>query len=439
MFTKFFIVIILLVLCHTDAVCDKQQLIRDLMDDLADNGYLDCVRKIEKPDKETEEEYNKRKAAEWNSSCSFETTYDWATDLKLNYGLTELKNQFSGEISNDPNQADMCEIVRYAIQGGLLDPNNKDISKIDPQIFERINCIGDDDDNQICAVNGLSAFKKELWTIFLFSSNIKINGKPEFNYQAKVESSTVRLDEAYSINRVKNSALKQIPNAVENSVSKQMAQEYDLINMKESNPTLQKNDYLANSFLNSIFKKQPFELSGMWSKFNCLNLAIKLPKLTYVIAFSMISGENDNSRLAIRMLVNNQPQISSRAIHGYMRFPQVTTAFVTKLAPGDHIIDTEYRMSTDLAIDPLKSDTQNLQSGIILIPDTNLFFKKVINSDMVRLLSGNKWYDFPGIEVRTSFETTSLVLVLYNYSSPAINSHVITRITVNDEPIGVYN
>ena len=73
-----------------DVVCAEDELIRELREDIADNGKkkeffllkknlghlgkLDCLREIiaQNPDTETDAEKAKRLAAEWNGDCSFE-------------------------------------------------------------------------------------------------------------------------------------------------------------------------------------------------------------------------------------------------------------------------------------------------------------------------------------------------------------------------------
>lgn len=108
-------IVILLCLTKCDSVCDQEVLILELKQDLEDNGILDCLRTIKPPNGviETPEQKNKRLAAQWDTSCSFESTYDWVSQLKKNFGITTLVDEIGEQIEkNTEDQADMCEIIR---------------------------------------------------------------------------------------------------------------------------------------------------------------------------------------------------------------------------------------------------------------------------------------------------------------------------------------
>jgi len=64
-------------------VCTDQQLILELKQDLADNGKLDCMRKLVVLHgvKETENMTNLRLAAEWDTDCAFEANYNWKKQM----------------------------------------------------------------------------------------------------------------------------------------------------------------------------------------------------------------------------------------------------------------------------------------------------------------------------------------------------------------------
>ena len=112
------IILITIFLLHpinSDSVCDEEVLILELKQDLEDNGILDCLRIIKPPNGviETPEQKNKRLAAQWDTSCSFESTYDWVSQLKKNFGITTLVDEIGEPTEkNSEDQADMCEIVR---------------------------------------------------------------------------------------------------------------------------------------------------------------------------------------------------------------------------------------------------------------------------------------------------------------------------------------
>jgi hypothetical protein len=98
------------------AVCDLKTLIIELKQDLADNGMLDCLRKIDPPHfvEETEQQKNLRLAAQWDTSCSFESSSNWPELLLKNYGITTLVDSTGEAVKkNFEDQADMCEIIRY--------------------------------------------------------------------------------------------------------------------------------------------------------------------------------------------------------------------------------------------------------------------------------------------------------------------------------------
>jgi len=60
------------------------------MQDILDNGKLDCLRKPLDPPTdrvETDEDKKKRLEAAWDTDCAFEAEYDWLKPLKDLYGL----------------------------------------------------------------------------------------------------------------------------------------------------------------------------------------------------------------------------------------------------------------------------------------------------------------------------------------------------------------
>jgi len=110
-----FTILILLSSIQSDAVCDLNTLIVEIKQDLKDNGMLDCLRVIEPPHsvEETEEQKNLRLAAQWDTSCAFESNGAWVETLKKHYDINTLVDSVGEPVKkNFPNQADMCEIVR---------------------------------------------------------------------------------------------------------------------------------------------------------------------------------------------------------------------------------------------------------------------------------------------------------------------------------------
>lgn len=116
LFLQMFLFFFYLSMINCDAVCDEELLILEIKQDLQDNGLLECLRVIKPPSGvvETIDQKNKRLAAQWDSSCSFEASYDWFTPLKKNFGITTLVNEVGEPVEyNIPEQADICEIIRY--------------------------------------------------------------------------------------------------------------------------------------------------------------------------------------------------------------------------------------------------------------------------------------------------------------------------------------
>ena len=74
-------------------VCSEDELVKELYEDIIDNGKLDCLRKSVTPNEadETEDQRSRRIAAEWNGDCSFEAegtgNANWLTKLTNNYSL----------------------------------------------------------------------------------------------------------------------------------------------------------------------------------------------------------------------------------------------------------------------------------------------------------------------------------------------------------------
>jgi hypothetical protein len=75
---------------RSDSVCIESVLVTELIQDIRDNGKLDCLRKPLSPptDKpESEKEKKNRLEAAWDTDCAFEADYDWLKPLKERYGL----------------------------------------------------------------------------------------------------------------------------------------------------------------------------------------------------------------------------------------------------------------------------------------------------------------------------------------------------------------
>ncbi|MCQ2820578.1 MAG: hypothetical protein MJ252_25210 [archaeon] len=164
------------------AICDLATLKMELIQDIEDNGMLDCKTKVAPPtsNTETEEQKNKRLNAVWDSTCSFEATQDWKSQLKEYFGIDHLVDAVGDPYEfNSEDQADMCEIVRTILATSKPGINmykltSKDIEGIDCPGYPRSG-LENNERNRICAATGGSFFDKNGWSIFLKPSSILIS------------------------------------------------------------------------------------------------------------------------------------------------------------------------------------------------------------------------------------------------------------------------
>lgn len=173
---------------HSDAVCTDLMWITELQQDIKYNGKLDCLRVPLPPPKdhtETEEETRLRIEAAWDTDCAFEASYDWLTPLKEKYGLKNgLVDKDGRSVETDfDDQADMCEIARALIAGGVLDGVKLD--ELNNESFRDLNCPGNEDTVGICAVSGGSAAQDYAWYILLEGKSIEIDEFPKWELTSK--------------------------------------------------------------------------------------------------------------------------------------------------------------------------------------------------------------------------------------------------------------
>ena len=184
---------------NADAVCSAQGLITELVQDIRDNGKLDCSRKPlpEPKDKpETSEEKKIRLEAAWDTDCAFEADYDWLKIASERFGMRSGLVDRDGKAVSNPfdNQADICELVRAMTVAGLFEGVKLDALNEDS--YQGIECVGPaDQENQICAVSGGASGQKYSWIILLEPSHmtVKENGSiPKFvldtNSRRKIEA-----------------------------------------------------------------------------------------------------------------------------------------------------------------------------------------------------------------------------------------------------------
>jgi len=105
---------------NTEVVCSEDEFVREIIEDLEDNGKLDCLRESKPTPDETPEKRSKRILANWDSDCSFESeseNFHWKSRLEKYYGLTKGLVDVEGNPVEDDfeDQADMCEIIRALV------------------------------------------------------------------------------------------------------------------------------------------------------------------------------------------------------------------------------------------------------------------------------------------------------------------------------------
>jgi len=417
---------------NSDVVCDLELYILELKQDLGDNGMLDCLRKIEPPNGviETLDQKNKRISAQWDTACSFESTYDWLSTFKKIFGITTLVDEIGEPVSkNLEGHADMCEIFRAVIASGLLSHVTSDVTNIPIEALNYIDCPGISSSSRICAANGISFHKNDMWTIFMDSSYIQINNKPQFNRIKKPLQDETQ-DPGISIDRSQIELVNRLKSVSDNELNKMISSSKDFTKVENKPP---QNPWNRVSFVNSATVKETQYSNTGWKFWKSGSVSLKTNNDVYIIGFSMVTGYAMNSRLALRLVLDDVTQISTRMIQGYLDFPSITTAFISHLQTGTHNIETQYRASANLQFED--TETSNLTTGVVVIPANNLFLKKIINPKEFQLYNDNNWADFPNLSTQVKFTSTSYCLILYNISMPGMQSHIITRIDINTKSV----
>ena len=178
---------LMLTFVRSEVVCSEDELVKELKEDLEDNGKLDCLREsLPRNPKESASEKAKREAANWNGDCSFEApgggSNSWKTRLEKIYGLTKGLVDVDGNPveGNFPDQADMCEIIRAMVANNLFPNIGNDVTNINPDLVQYIDCPGEDGQTEVCAANPRSFADRKGWYIFLDGQSISFNGKPKY-------------------------------------------------------------------------------------------------------------------------------------------------------------------------------------------------------------------------------------------------------------------
>ena len=385
---------------------------------------------------ETLDQKNKRLAAQWDSSCSFESTYDWLPDLKKNYGITNLVDEIGEPVDHNlPDQADMCEIIRAAVYSGLFRPITSDVTDIPFDALNYIDCPGADLGIKICAVNGVSFYKKDMWTILLTPSVLQINDYPKFIKAGQnVPRYEIPDDAGEPVDRKAIDAALRLKSPSDTELQRLIERAVDFTKTDKARP---EDPLKRTSVKLSVFGKETIQANQGWNSFKSGNVEVAQNIDFFVFAYSMVSGHAMKSRLAVRLVLDDVTQISTRMIQGYTDYPAITTAFVSQLQAGKHSISTQYRVSANISLEKDVKDDENIITGVIVIPKGGLFIKKVINPMEVQLFNDNNWTDFPALAMKVKLTKTSYAIVLYNLSMPGMQSHIVTRVDINTLPVFV--
>jgi hypothetical protein len=65
----------------TEIVCSEDELIKELLEDIADNNKLDCLRESDPLPNESQDQKALREAADWTGDCSFKSDSERITKL----------------------------------------------------------------------------------------------------------------------------------------------------------------------------------------------------------------------------------------------------------------------------------------------------------------------------------------------------------------------
>lgn len=126
---------------------------------------------------------------------------------------------------DDPNQADMCEIVRTLISRGVLRGKDNNVVSLDqlhanPDVFDNIECAKYSDAAPgICAAAGSSYFLKTNWSIFFGGDTIRVfdgtKSKPAWRPKPSVLAAT---------EIVKNDRISEIEEKAKLDAQKELAE-----------------------------------------------------------------------------------------------------------------------------------------------------------------------------------------------------------------------
>lgn len=176
---NFLIIFISLISIKTDSICTENMLAQEILNDLEDNGKLDCLLPSKDPKK-------KEKLYTWTSDCAFKSNMNnWKNTLIQNYRLSKELVDVNGNtvrnIEDFENQADMCIIIRSLIANGVFSGISKDVNQISKDVALMFNCPGEKGKTEVCAANAGSFNNRDGWYIFLDGQSMSYQGWPKYS------------------------------------------------------------------------------------------------------------------------------------------------------------------------------------------------------------------------------------------------------------------
>lgn len=379
------IIVISLTICDikSDSVCSLKTLKKEILEDIEDNGMLDCLRYIPPPHfkDETEKEKNLRILAQWDSSCSFESSSNWKEEIRRNFGITELSDVNGDPVQEDfNNQADLCEIVRSAAAKNLFNIKNLDMRKLKDRIVDLIDCagpLGEKEGPRICAASSSSFFNEASWTIFLNSSNIKLQGKPNFAAKSKEEKPNSNGDEDMNpqvekLMKFSKDQLKKKGGLFAKLINKTksiMGKIGDLLQTKKTNV-----QFFSSSGNASITENKKYKMTSLKP------VMIPVDIVATMFSFYMISQKiNSQEILKTRLNLNGRQVSESRQSTGPAWSTSISSGTIFNLDPKgiENGLTVDYKSSKSGEI-KTSGDT-NFTMATILIPNANIF--KYVNTE----------------------------------------------------------
>ena len=426
---------------QSDSVCDLATLKREIIEDLADNNQLDCMRVIEPPHNspETDEaKKNLRIMAQWDSACSFEAKNNWVLQAKNNLGITELVDSTGAVNANGKDfddQADMCELVRAALARELISIKNikwenlrTDDFGVDINFENQIQCPGTGkDEAKICAANSSSFFNRGAWTIFMFPTNIKFAGKPsfqkklqnDFSKPTEIEDGIKEKIQDFITSGAKGFLADIIKNG--GKVYKKITGLLD--DKKDANGD---ESYVKTFMIPKDPKNFNVRLDNTERKFRKLNerLLVDVPYIATSISFYMCSYNiariQEDEILRIRFAHNGNEISDSRRNVGPAFKNSVSSLFIFNMDPDgtQNGFEIDYS-SNNPAVIKFGEDQNNLTIATIILHAADIY--KYVNIRPIEIeANGSQRFNYIGgdtfLKIKNILAETVNYLVVYNTS-----------------------